>query len=175
MRFPTDMDVECIDICTALNELPGIETVESCCGHGKRPFRIFFRASALESLHPVLRCVASSAWSVEAFWSNGQPTAMIMLKGPVGTPDMPGNANHLAGWLRQDHARILSPGEPDEAALELQPYRYSYSQSKMHPPFWIVKDGSRHLAEVWNEDDAKRLVAALAFTTEALAPTMSHI
>jgi hypothetical protein len=53
-------------------------------------------------------------------------------------------------------------GEPDEAAERNQPYRYSYGQSVMQPPFWIVKDGERHLAEVWKEDDAKRLVAALA-------------
>jgi hypothetical protein len=58
--------------------------------------------------------------------------------------------------------RILPPGEPDEAAERDQPSRYSYGQSVMKPPFWIVKDGERHLAEVWKEDDAKRLVVALA-------------
>lgn len=45
-------------------------------------------------------------------------------------------------------------------------YRYSYSQSRMKPPFWIVKDGRRHMAEVWHEDDARLLVRALEAEVE---------
>ena len=41
-------------------------------------------------------------------------------------------------------------------------YRFSYSQSRMQPPFWIIKDGTKRIAEVWDEDAAKRIVAALA-------------
>jgi hypothetical protein len=36
------MDPECIALCDALNEIPTLETVESCSGHGKRPMMIFF-------------------------------------------------------------------------------------------------------------------------------------
>ncbi len=35
-------DPEVVELCNAMNALPGITTLESCCGHGKIPFRIFF-------------------------------------------------------------------------------------------------------------------------------------
>ena len=38
------MDNECIKLCEALNKLEGIETVESCCGHGKGDYHIWFNA-----------------------------------------------------------------------------------------------------------------------------------
>src|SRR5437870_3675057 len=40
---PEGLDEECLEICQAMNSLPGIITVESCCGHGTDPYRIFFR------------------------------------------------------------------------------------------------------------------------------------
>lgn len=36
------MDPECVQLCDAVNSIAGLETVSSCCGHGKTPFRIFF-------------------------------------------------------------------------------------------------------------------------------------
>ena len=36
------LDPEVVALCEALNTLPGIETVSSCCGHGQRPYRIWF-------------------------------------------------------------------------------------------------------------------------------------
>ena len=41
VQLPDDMDPECINICNAINELPCIQTVESCCWHGNHPFRIW--------------------------------------------------------------------------------------------------------------------------------------
>jgi len=38
-----DIDKACINLCVAMNKLPGIETVESCCGHGESPYRIWFK------------------------------------------------------------------------------------------------------------------------------------
>jgi hypothetical protein len=49
-------------------------------------------------------------------------------------------------------------------------YRYSYVKSRMQPPLWIIKDGIRHMAEVWDEDDAQRIVRALE---ELELPTMA--
>ena len=39
------MDEECIALCDALNELPGVETFGSCCGHLKRPYMIWFNCT----------------------------------------------------------------------------------------------------------------------------------
>ena len=35
------MDEACINLCIALNKLPGVSTYDSCCGHGKGPYRIY--------------------------------------------------------------------------------------------------------------------------------------
>lgn len=37
------MDKECIPLCDALNSIPGITTVCSCCGHDKKSFSIWFK------------------------------------------------------------------------------------------------------------------------------------
>jgi len=47
------MDKEVINLCDALNKLPGVRTVESCCGHGKQPFRIWIKVKDLSNLPPV--------------------------------------------------------------------------------------------------------------------------
>jgi hypothetical protein len=51
-EFP--LDPECLALCVALNEVPGIETTWSCCGHGTEPFRIRFDADCLEDLADLL-------------------------------------------------------------------------------------------------------------------------
>jgi len=42
MNYPNDMDPECIPLCDALNAIPSIRTIGSCCGHGKGPFSVWF-------------------------------------------------------------------------------------------------------------------------------------
>lgn len=49
-----------------------------------------------------------------------------------------------------------------DTAREAELRDYSYSQSQMQPPFWIVKEGQRHLCEVWSEADAQMIVSALS-------------
>ena len=48
------MDPECIALCDAMNGFDGIQTFESCCGHGKKPFCVWFSAKSLEVLPPLL-------------------------------------------------------------------------------------------------------------------------
>lgn len=38
---PDDLDAACLSLCVALNQLPGIKTTGSCCGHGRQPYRIW--------------------------------------------------------------------------------------------------------------------------------------
>lgn len=94
------MDVDCIPLCDALNALPGIKTVESCCGHGQATHRIFFTAGSVEALGPILQACESSGWDVEVFWVNGQGVAMFVLEGPIGPPDIAGGANDFGSWLK---------------------------------------------------------------------------
>ena len=41
----SEFDREVAPLCRVINDLPGLLTTESCCGHGTRPFRIWFRVS----------------------------------------------------------------------------------------------------------------------------------
>ena len=49
-----DIDPECVDLCRVLNNLPGIATFESCCGHGKTSYRIWFTAQSIDNLTPII-------------------------------------------------------------------------------------------------------------------------
>jgi hypothetical protein len=99
LKYPDDMDQECVKLCDALNALSGIETSSSCCGHSQRPFRIFFSAETIESLAPILRACHSSAWRTEVAWANGSDNPYFMLEGPKGLSAQPGGADDFAGWL----------------------------------------------------------------------------
>jgi len=53
---PAGMDPEVIGLCRAMNLFPGIYTIESCCGHGRRPFCVDFMAESLGVLPLLLYC-----------------------------------------------------------------------------------------------------------------------
>ena len=54
MSYEGKMDIECISLCDAINKLPGISTIESCSGHNKKPFNIWFDAEDLGCLPALL-------------------------------------------------------------------------------------------------------------------------
>lgn len=54
-KYDGKMDKECIPLCDALNSLPDVETTESCCGHCKDRFRIFFKCKNPYSLSVISR------------------------------------------------------------------------------------------------------------------------
>ena len=43
-----DIDYEIVELIKYINMFDGIETVESCCGHGEMPCQIWFKADSLE-------------------------------------------------------------------------------------------------------------------------------
>jgi hypothetical protein len=95
--YPSDMDVECMPLCDALNNLKGITTVESCCGHGKRTFGIAFLAYHVEHLKPLLVALDEmTSWNVSAKWASGGDGIYFWLEGPIGGYD---EANALAKKL----------------------------------------------------------------------------
>lgn len=78
--FPLDMDVDCIALCDSLNKLPGVETYESCCGHLKNPYRIFFRCRNFVSLAILARAfdkrylTTSMMWKIKVETGDSHPT-----------------------------------------------------------------------------------------------------
>lgn len=86
--FDTSVDRECFDICVAMNKFLGIYTVESCCGHGKTPYSIWFKGD--------LRCLPRLIyyfdgchcgfydWFVTAETDCGMSPVVFCLNGPIG-------------------------------------------------------------------------------------------
>jgi hypothetical protein len=68
-KYDGGMDAEVLDLCNAMNALPGIETLESCCGHSAGPFMIFFRIKdTQEGLFFLTRCVDRRYWKYGYLW-----------------------------------------------------------------------------------------------------------
>lgn len=67
------MDEHCVELCDALNALPGIETTQSCEGHGKDSFRVYFdvdrSVSPPEGLFFLARCTSHNYWRYGHLWS----------------------------------------------------------------------------------------------------------
>ena len=51
------IDKECRCLVRALNKIPGIKTIESCCGHIDREFSIWFTAKTIKNLYVIARCL----------------------------------------------------------------------------------------------------------------------
>lgn len=69
LNYHESMDVECIDICDALNSMKGIMTNESCCGHNREPFRVWFSCQSLEPLKFIQSCIDKRYWIHGEEWS----------------------------------------------------------------------------------------------------------
>jgi hypothetical protein len=58
-------DKEVIPLVDALNNMKGIVTVESCCGHGNDRFNIHFYAESVNAVRPLFELVASrKGWRI---------------------------------------------------------------------------------------------------------------
>lgn len=58
-----------VDLCNAINSLPGLQTQESCCGHGERSFQIFFEVKeAGQGLFFLTRCKDQRYWQFGDIW-----------------------------------------------------------------------------------------------------------
>lgn len=69
MEYPKDIDSECVYLCDALNSIPHVLTVESCCGHGKESFDIWFNCYKNRQLLPIARSISRNYSSLMDEWS----------------------------------------------------------------------------------------------------------
>jgi hypothetical protein len=89
MKYTGQMDKECIVLCDALNEIDGIATTESCCGHGERPYHIWIRPDNLESLPFMLYWFDGChcgfyRWKIYVYTDCAMRPATFMIEGPTG-------------------------------------------------------------------------------------------
>lgn len=80
MTYDEFMDKECVELCDALNSLEGVETFESCCGHFRKKYRIYFKLSSWYSLSLLARAFdirySSGKWRI-AIGSTDTPSPII--------------------------------------------------------------------------------------------------
>jgi len=76
---PVLLDKEVVPLVGALNGMKGIVTVESCCGHGKDPFYIWFYAESVDTVRPLFEFV-----STRRGWRIIFQDYIFCLKGPKG-------------------------------------------------------------------------------------------
>ena len=119
---PDDIDAEVVELCTAMNRLPGITTVESCYGHGREPYRIWFAADSLEALPPLLYqfdgCHSSFYdWHVRVTTDCGMAPAVFIAEGPVG-PGAVSQASRIALGIAE---YLESVGRPVPDTTPLPP------------------------------------------------------
>ena len=86
---PADLDPEVLSLCRAMNAFAGIFTTQSCCGHGREPFRIWFMATSLEALPALLywfdAChTGQYGWIVRVYTDCSADHATFMAEGPRG-------------------------------------------------------------------------------------------
>ena len=83
------MDNESSELCKAINLFPGIRTIESCCGHGHTPYRVWFVAKNLKVLPRLIYYFAAChcgfvGWKVEVITDCGMSPVAFLLEGPIG-------------------------------------------------------------------------------------------
>jgi len=85
-----EMDEECRGLCGVINRnLPGLQTIESCCGHRERKYHIWIHAKTIESLAPLayylMRCHGGSGdWNLIVRTDCGMSRPSFLLEGPIG-------------------------------------------------------------------------------------------
>lgn len=100
--YPASMDKECVALCDVLNSIPGLQTVESCCGHNRNPFQVFFTSTTLVALEALLQTVHAVApeWQVRAAWANPREGVYFCLQGPSLASGGDALARHLLDTIQ---------------------------------------------------------------------------
>lgn len=90
--LPFDMDNECIELCNLLNILPGVTTFESCCGHCRNPYNIWFFCNNINTLSRLGRATernySDNNWEVVVDSTDVSPYGVFWLrsKKPFSSP-----------------------------------------------------------------------------------------
>lgn len=107
---PEGMDAECVELCKAINRLPGLRTIESCCGHGKHGYWIWLTADSVEALMPLNYWVDACHsglrdWQlvVSTDCSHDPESVKFWLQGPTGDEGY-AEASRLAKLLNKNEA-----------------------------------------------------------------------
>ena len=106
IKYPSDMDEQCIELYYLLNSLPDTETYESCCGHGKEPYMMFFRCGSIDVLTRLGRAVnknySDGNWEIVVDSTDTSPYGCFWLrtKGVLDEHDLDSSLDNLIYSIR---------------------------------------------------------------------------
>lgn len=84
ITLPADIDKECVSICELLNSLPTVQTFESCCGHLKDTFNVWFFCDSIDVLSRLGRATninySDNNWEVVADSTDTHPYGVFWLR-----------------------------------------------------------------------------------------------
>jgi len=83
------IDSEVVELCDAINALPGLETYESCFGHGSEKLHIALSADRRGALPPLLYALSAChsgavGWEMTVMSDCAMSPATFVVRGPVG-------------------------------------------------------------------------------------------
>lgn len=125
------LDSECVSLCEAINRLPHVYTVESCCGHGRDPYMIWCRVDSLEGMQLLGRltcrrhgCSTVLEFVVDHGTCDYEPgVAWVILRGP------PGKASYEAAQQLADHIKSKMKGVLPPEHTDTSPHDAAYFDS----------------------------------------------
>lgn len=86
-KYDGNMDEECIKLCDVLNSIPSIDTFESCCGHLKDRYSIWFFCNDIITISRLGRCVernySDGKWEIFVDSTDTHPTGVFWLRSKV--------------------------------------------------------------------------------------------
>lgn len=108
--IPADIDPEVVDLCAAINKIPGVQTIESCCGHGSRPFKVWFVVNDLVDLPHVLYWFDGChcgfyGWDVVVTTDCAKSPVTFKIQGPAGDQGF-AEAKEIARLITKDLPNI---------------------------------------------------------------------
>ena len=105
------MDKEVVELCDAINVVDSsIETVESCCGHGKEHFRIWVCATHLEALPELLYwfdgCHSGEhGWTVSIYTDCGMSFPTLLIESPTKGKEAYESAGKIAKIITDEYGK----------------------------------------------------------------------
>ena len=139
-EYDGNMDKECIELCDTLNKLPGVKTFESCCGHLKDRYSIWFFCEDIDTISRLGR-------SVDRNYSDGKWEIIV---------DSTDTNPRGVFWLRSKTI-FASYGQMNESTQRL-------AESILH---WFNSDFDSYFRESESKDESTR--KALIETVKCIA------
>lgn len=86
-KYDENMDKECVKLCDILNSIPSVNTFESCCGHLKDRFSVWFFCNDTVAISRLGRSVdrnySDGKWELLVDSTDTHPTGVFWLRSKV--------------------------------------------------------------------------------------------